>query len=129
LGEQRGIKVFPVFKEDYRRGNVFWFEMVFKPLKKNEQVSIEFEIQQNQGNEFQIFYRGWLPGSCPVELQKEVIKDLVGKFSNQKIGGWRNESCIVREPANNAADFPYCLVEVFAAHKTPQNYRCRLLKI
>jgi len=34
LGEQRGIKVFPVFKEDYRRGNVFWFEMVFKPLKK-----------------------------------------------------------------------------------------------
>jgi len=58
-----------------------------------------------------------------------VIKDLVGKFSNQKIGGWRNESCIVREPANNAADFPYCLVEVFAAHKTPQNYRCRLLKI
>ncbi len=129
LGRQRGKLIYPSFKKDYRRGNVFWFEVVFKPLLKNEEVSVEFDAKKTEEGQVTILYRSWLPGSCPIELQQEAVKDLVGKFSNLKIGGWRNEKCIIRDPANDEKDYTYCLVEVFAAHKKPQYYRCRMLSI
>jgi len=129
FGRQRDNLVAPKFKSDYRRGNIFWFEVTFNPLKRGEEAIVEFDIQRTGNGEITIFYRGWLPGECPIELQKEAVKDLVGRFSNLLVGGWRHENCIIRNPANTDGAYPYCLVEVFAAHKNPQYYRCQTLKI
>jgi len=128
VGRQSGTTISPVLKPDYRRGNIFWFEIAFKPLKKNEEVSVEFNIRRTSSSRMTIFYRGWLPDFCPLDFQRETIKKLTGEYSDLSRGGWRDERCLIREPASADKNMPICPIEVFAGYKDPQFYRCNKLE-
>ncbi len=112
-----------VLKNDFSRGNLFWFEVKFPPLKASEQAKVFFDIMPF-AKPVSIYYRAWLPNYCPLEKQLARLGDLRTSWQSLEQGGWRNEECIVREPANDDSKEAVCPVRVYAAHEETQDFRC-----
>ncbi len=112
-----------VVKNFSRSGNVFFFETKYDYLDSNEFGWASFEIIP-YAEPVLIYYRSWLPGICPDEKRREVLKDLLPGWSNLEKSGWRNEECIKRSPPNDENKENFCRIPVMAAHQTLQNFRC-----
>ena len=109
-------------KTDAWRGNTFWFEAKLPPLAANKSGKLIFNITPF-ASPVNIYYRVWLPGVCSKEKQIAALKGLRSFWQSIEKGGWRNEECIQRAPANDSQEI-ICPVAVYAAHKDLQNFRC-----
>jgi len=118
-----GSKNQVIFKDFASSGRFFFFETKFGFLDANERARVTFDITP-YAEPVRIYYRGWIPGPCPKEEQKAVIKELLPGWQRIDKGGWRNENCIRRAPALTESQEPICRVPVFAAHRTLQDFRC-----
>lgn len=118
-----GSKNQVIFKDFSSNGRFFFFEIKSGFLDAGERVRVTFDITP-YAEPVRIYYRGWIPGPCPKEEQKAVIKELLPGWQRIDKDGWRNENCIRRAPALTGSQEPICRVPVFAAHRTLQDFRC-----
>lgn len=119
----KGSQNMIALKDFARSGRFFFFETKFGFLDSGERGRVTFDITP-YAKPVRIYYRGWIPGPCSREEQKEIIRDLLPGWQSIDKSGWRNENCIRRAPALTESQEPICRVPVFAAHRTLQDFRC-----
>lgn len=116
----------PIHVKKPSEGNVNWFEVKKYGFEKDDELWTSFDLEKID-EKTKIYVRSWIPADCSYIQRFIIWPDLRFAYSDFKKNTWRSEGCIVRSPGevnDKNKTITNCLIEVYAAHKEKQIYKC-----